>query len=143
MSETSTSMVFSVRIRLDDLASITHALISSGTGPKSLSHAASLGLSLLATHLTNSRIAPKYSPAEGAEFLEHSGLYIGNPKRNLRKLANQLQNFTPETMLSPEEIQQAKLHLSTLLEEPKECLPPSEEEILEVLTTQKPKGVVE
>jgi hypothetical protein len=98
------SVVYSVRVRVDDLAIISSYLIKSGFVPKSGGHAASMGLVILSEWLVASGKSKKFDLQEAKKFCESMGIATGT-RRNIRVFGSQSEPPQIQQFATPEEIE--------------------------------------
>jgi hypothetical protein len=99
------SVVFSVRVKVSDLASIVEFCITNGFVPKSGGQAAAQAIAMFAESIVSHARAKRYSMNDAKVFLERTGIAMGS-KRNLRIIGSQVEPFTPES-LTPDQIKHA------------------------------------
>jgi hypothetical protein len=100
------SVVFSVRVRIEDLATLGEFLVKSGFPPKSGGHALSQALVMFSEALISHRQAKKYELNEAKILCEQLGLATGT-RRNVRIFGCQVEPTTRPNVLSPEETERA------------------------------------
>ena len=84
------SVVFSVRVRIDDLAAMSNFMIREGYPPKSGGHALSQALVMFTEYLIANGKTGKFNLNDAKEFCEKIGIATGS-KRNIRAFGSQFE----------------------------------------------------
>jgi hypothetical protein len=134
------SVVFSVRIRIEDLASIGEFLVKSGFPPKSGGHALSQAFTMFSEALISHRQARKYELNEAKVLCEQLGLNTGT-RRNVRIFGCQVEPKSRSNVLSPEELKKAlellKQYQAPIVDQAECTIPKSDDDLL----SEMEKGV--
>lgn len=85
------NQVYSVRIRLDDLATIVEFLVSNDIAPKSTGEVTSLAFKMFAESIINSGKAKRYNVQEAKCLIEGLGLRIPGQAKNRRTIGCQIE----------------------------------------------------
>jgi hypothetical protein len=99
------SVVFSVRVGIQELATLTAFLNSVGQYPRSGGHSLSMSLQCFYEYLVATKKSRPYDIEEAKRFCERSSVATGT-RRNVRKIGSQLEEYsTPKAFLSTEQVE--------------------------------------
>jgi hypothetical protein len=134
------SVVFSVRVRITDLASMCEFMITSGFPPKSGGHALSQALVMFTESLVAHDKAKRYELQEAKRLCENVGVATGS-RRNVRTFGCQVEPTRPN-VLTPEQVKEAlallKQYQDPIVSENECTIPKNEDELLNAMEMGKP-----